>query len=183
MKVELAQIKGRDGDTAYNLTRALEVIATCAVDTDLLILPETYITGFPTKDNIANLAEPLNGPSIQRLHAAAKARNISVAVGFAEVCDGRYFNTTVLITPEDGVALHYRKTQLWSGERDVFEPEARPLGTASCSSRKSKKGKVTQFPEHEKKLCCPKDLSPLAAKRAYDSVGQNCRCMLRIAPE
>lgn len=122
MKVELAQIKGRDGDTAYNLARALDVIATCAADTELLILPETYITGFPTKANISELAEPLDGPSIQSLHVAARARNVSVAVGFAEVCDGRYFNTTVLITPEDGVALHYRKTQLWSGERDVFEP-------------------------------------------------------------
>ncbi|KPW27361.1 hypothetical protein ALO59_00492 [Pseudomonas amygdali pv. mellea] len=48
MKVELAQIKGRDGDTAYNLTRALEVIATCAVDTELLILPETYTMPCPT---------------------------------------------------------------------------------------------------------------------------------------
>ncbi|KPZ09227.1 3-ketoacyl-ACP reductase [Pseudomonas syringae pv. spinaceae] len=87
MKVELAQIKGRDGDTAYNLTRALEVIATCAVDTELLILPETYITGFPTKDNIAILAEPLNGPSIQSLHAAAKP-----------MIQGRHIGRVVLVS-------------------------------------------------------------------------------------
>lgn len=49
MKVELAQIKGRDGDTAYNLTRALEVIATCAVDTELLILPKPTSPGFRPK--------------------------------------------------------------------------------------------------------------------------------------
>jgi (R)-amidase len=122
MKVELAQIKGRDGDTAYNLNKVLKVIATCAADTELLIFPETYVTGFPTRDTVAQLAEPLNGSSLAAVHAAARARNVSIAVGIAEVDDGRYFNTTVLITPEDGVALHYRKTQLWSGERNVFQP-------------------------------------------------------------
>jgi len=121
MNVELAQVTGRDGDVPYNLARTLALIEACASDTELLVLPETYLTGFPTRDNVARLAEPLDGPMLAQVHQAAKARNIAVAVGFAEVHEGRYFNTTVLITPEHGVALHYRKTHLWSGERDVFE--------------------------------------------------------------
>lgn len=121
MNVELAQVTGRDGDVEYNLARTLALIDACAADTELLVLPETYLTGFPTQDNVAQIAEPLNGPTLARVHQAARARNIAVAVGFAEVHEGRFFNTTVLITPEDGVALHYRKTHLWSGERDVFE--------------------------------------------------------------
>lgn len=30
MKIELVQLAGRDGDTAYNLQRTLHAIATCA---------------------------------------------------------------------------------------------------------------------------------------------------------
>lgn len=122
MNVELAQITGRDGDTAYNLARALKVIETCASETELLVLPETYLTGFPTRTNVAQIAEPLDGPSLKAIHQAAKKKGLSVAVGLAEIDDGRFYNTTVLITPDQGVYLHYRKTHLWSGERDVFEP-------------------------------------------------------------
>jgi (R)-amidase len=121
MNVELAQVNGRDGDVEYNLGRTLALIEACASDTELLVLPETYLTGFPTKANVALIAEPLDGPTLARVHQAAKARNLAVAVGIAEVHDGRFFNTTVLITPEQGIALYYRKTHLWSGERDVFE--------------------------------------------------------------
>ena len=41
MKVELAQLAGRDNDTAYNLERALAAIAACAADTQLIVFPET----------------------------------------------------------------------------------------------------------------------------------------------
>lgn len=122
MNVELAQITGRDGDTAYNLARALGVIETCASETQLLVLPETYLTGFPTKANVAQIAEPLDGPSLKAICQAAKKKGLSVAVGLAENDGGRFYNTTVLITPDHGIVLHYRKTHLWSGERDVFEP-------------------------------------------------------------
>lgn len=47
MKVELVQIAGRDGDTAHNLERALAAIADCAADTELVVFPETHLTGFP----------------------------------------------------------------------------------------------------------------------------------------
>ena len=37
MKIELMQLAGRDGDTAYNLQRTLQAISTCADDADLLV--------------------------------------------------------------------------------------------------------------------------------------------------
>ena len=74
MQVELAQLTGRDGDTAHNLAQALDAIAACQTGTRLLVFPETYLTGFPTPDNIAALAEPLDGPSLTALGRAAAAR-------------------------------------------------------------------------------------------------------------
>ncbi|EZN82822.1 carbon-nitrogen hydrolase family protein [Pseudomonas aeruginosa] len=121
MKVELVQIAGRDGDTAHNLERALAAIADCAADTELVVFPETHLTGFPSEDNIAALAEPLDGPTVSAVQRVARERSVSVAIGIAEADAGRYYNTTLLIAP-DGIALKYRKTHLWASDRGIFTP-------------------------------------------------------------
>ncbi|WP_375737892.1 carbon-nitrogen hydrolase family protein [Pseudomonas boanensis] len=121
MKVELVQLAGRDGDTAYNLERTLQAIATCAPDTDLVVFPETQLMGFPTAGNVHAVAEPLDGPSVQAVQRAARERDVAVVVGVAENDAGTFYNTTVLITPE-GIALRYRKTHLWASDRGVFTP-------------------------------------------------------------
>lgn len=122
MKVELVQLAGRDGDTAYNLGRTLAAIHACATDTDLVVFPETQLMGFPTEDNVARLAEPLDGPSVRAVQQAARERDVAVVVGIAEAGDdGRFYNTTLLVTPE-GIALKYRKTHLWASDRGIFTP-------------------------------------------------------------
>ena len=120
MKVELAQLAGRDKDTAYNLERALAAIAACAADTQLIVFPETHLMGFPTTDTVAQIADPLEGPTVSAVLAAARERNIAVVIGMAESDNGRFYNTTLLITPA-GIALKYRKTHLWASDRGVFE--------------------------------------------------------------
>lgn len=119
MIVELAQLTGFDGDIPANTASALEAIARCGPDTRLLVFPETYLSGFPTADNIAALAQPIDGPAISTIQQAARDKNISVAIGFAEAHEGRFYNTTALITPE-GVALAYRKTHLWASDHGIF---------------------------------------------------------------
>ena len=119
MKVEFAQLAGRDADTAYNLQRALDAIAACASDTQLIVFPETHLMGFPSVEQVAQVAEPLDGPTVQAVQRAARERNISVVIGVAEADAGRFYNTTLLITPE-GIALKYRKTHLWASDRGVF---------------------------------------------------------------
>ena len=121
MKIELVQLTGRDGDTAYNLKRTLQAIATCAVDTDLLVFPETQLMGFANAQQLAEVAEPLDGPSVQAVQRAVRERNVSVVVGMAENAAGTYYNTSLLVTPQ-GVALSYRKTHLWPSERGLFQP-------------------------------------------------------------
>ncbi|NUU38213.1 carbon-nitrogen hydrolase family protein [Pseudomonas sp. C2B4] len=121
MKLELVQLAGRDGDVAYNMERALRAIADSAPDTDIVMFPEAYLTGFLNHENIGRLAEPVSGSSVQAICAAARERDIAVVVGLIE-CDGeRFYNTTLFITPE-GVALSYRKTHLWVGEPGLVLP-------------------------------------------------------------
>ena len=121
MKIELVQLTGRDGDTAYNLERTLQAIATCAVGTDLLIFPETQLMGFASAQQLAEVAEPLNGPCVQAVQQACRERDVCVVVGMAEKDSGVFYNTSLLITPQ-GIALTYRKTHLWPSERGLFQP-------------------------------------------------------------
>ncbi|AYF47093.1 carbon-nitrogen hydrolase [Pseudomonas fluorescens] len=121
MKVEFAQLAGRDNGTAYNLERALAAIAASASDTQLIVFPETHLMGFPTAETVAAIAEPVDGPTVQAIIQAAQARDIAVVIGMAESDGGQFYNTTLLITPE-GIALRYRKTHLWASDRGVFTP-------------------------------------------------------------
>lgn len=68
---------------------------------------------------LAEVAEPLSGPTLQAVLQAVREHDVSVVVGIAENHNGTYFNTSVLVTP-DGIALQYRKTHLWPSEDLVF---------------------------------------------------------------
>jgi (R)-amidase len=119
--IRLFQASCRDGDTAFNLDKALSAIAASAGHTDLLVFPETFIHGFPTPDNVAQLAEAVDGPSIAAIQAAARQANVSVAIGFAEAEHGRFFNSALLINTNGEVLLHYRKSHLYLSDQGVFE--------------------------------------------------------------
>ncbi|MDR5662749.1 carbon-nitrogen hydrolase, partial [Burkholderia cenocepacia] len=47
--------------------------------------------------------------------------DVAVVVGLIENDGGRFYNTTVFVTP-NGIALRYRKTHLWVGEHGVVLP-------------------------------------------------------------
>ena len=89
---------------AYNLARTLDAIAQCTPGTDIVVFPEAQITGFLNSQNIAERAEPLHGPSVRAIQAAARERDLAVVVGLIENDGGRYYNTTVLITAPAGMS-------------------------------------------------------------------------------
>ena len=80
MNIELVQLAGRDGDTAYNLSRTLSAIASCADDTALLVFPETHLTGFVGGQQLAQVAEPLTGPTLGAVLQAVRERGVSALV-------------------------------------------------------------------------------------------------------
>lgn len=121
MKIELVQLAGRDGDTAYNLQRTLDAIATCAADTDVLVFPETHLMGFACAERLGEVAETVDGPTVQAVLQAVRERDVAVVVGFAEREGEDFFNTSLLLTPQ-GIALSYRKTHLWPSECGVVQP-------------------------------------------------------------
>lgn len=122
MQLELAQIPVVDGIVTPNLTRTLDAIGQRRAGTDLMVFPEATLTGFPTRENVRDVAETLSGPSLSAVRDAARRANMAVAVGLAERDGERFYNTTVLVDERGEIALRYRKTHLWATDVGVFTP-------------------------------------------------------------
>jgi (R)-amidase len=122
MQLELAQIPLQDGIVAPNLARVVDIIGKRREGTDLIVFPEATLTGFPTRENVHDVAETLEGPSLTAVRDAARAAKVAVAVGLAEREGDRFYNTTVLIDEHGDIALRYRKTHLWATDVGIFTP-------------------------------------------------------------
>jgi (R)-amidase len=120
-RIRLVQPTLVDGDMAGNLAKLVDMIAASSSTADLVVFPETCLCGFPTPGNVRQLAEPLDGRSISTIRAAARGARVSVAIGFAEVDHGRYFNAALLIDADGSILLHYRKSCLYDSDHGVFE--------------------------------------------------------------
>jgi (R)-amidase len=124
MQVELAQLALIDSDVAHNTRKVIETIE--RVDTTggtkLIVFPETTLSGFPTRDNIADVAQTLDGPALTTVRNAAREKDVAVAAGLAERDGSQFYNTTVLVDERGEIALRYRKTHLWASDVGVFTP-------------------------------------------------------------
>ncbi|HEF4773382.1 carbon-nitrogen hydrolase family protein [Burkholderia multivorans] len=124
MQVELAQLSLIDGDVAHNTHKVIDAIARVDVagGTKLIVFPETTLSGFPTRENVADVAQPLDGRALSAVRDAARQKGVAVAVGLAERDGDRFYNTTVLVDEQGDIALRYRKTHLWASDVGVFAP-------------------------------------------------------------
>ena len=124
MQVELAQLNLIDSDVAHNTRKVVETIGRVdtAGGTKLIVFPETTLSGFPTRENVADVAQTLDGPALTSVRDAARQRGVAVAVGLAERDGNQFYNTTVLLDEHGEIALRYRKTHLWASDVGVFTP-------------------------------------------------------------
>jgi predicted amidohydrolase len=118
--VGIVQMDCVTGDVPANLARiegrAKEAVAQGA---DLVLFPECATTGYFVADRIRALAEPIPGPSSERLAALARTTGAHLVVGMIEAADGVYYDDAVLFAP-DGARTVYRKTHLFGPERAIF---------------------------------------------------------------
>ncbi|KVM07635.1 carbon-nitrogen hydrolase [Burkholderia ubonensis] len=124
MQVELAQLSLIDGDVAHNTRKVTDTIhrVDAAGGTKLVVFPETTLSGFPTRENVADIAQTLDGPGLSAVRNAARQKGVAVAVGLAERDGDQFYNTTVLVDEQGDIALRYRKTHLWASDVGVFTP-------------------------------------------------------------
>jgi (R)-amidase len=113
MNILLAQMPIADAQVDVNLSNMLLMIRNAPIDTDLIVFPETTLSGFPTKDEVGTVGLTTRGKPIRLIQEAARNSNTAIAFGFCEVADGRAYNTAMLVDRSGRIALKYRKTHLW----------------------------------------------------------------------
>lgn len=90
--------------------------------TDLILLPEMFTTGFSM--NSSNLAEPMDGPSVQWMRKMADRHNSAIAGSLIISESGNYYNRLLLVEPGIGITAYYDKKHLFglAGENQYFSP-------------------------------------------------------------
>lgn len=94
-----------------------------SVKADLLVLPELCLSGyaFVSKDEVRQLSETSDGPSIKALKLLAKKTGTILVVGFAEKAGSKLYNSAILIRPSGKTDI-YRKAHLFWNEKKWFAP-------------------------------------------------------------
>ena len=113
MKVASIQLSVKEGDKAATIEKAFKAITACD-GTDLIMLPEIWNIGFMSFDQYKSEAETLDGPTVTMLRSAAQEKRVHLHTGsFVEQEAGRFFNTSLLLSPEGEVMAKYRKIHLF----------------------------------------------------------------------
>jgi len=103
-----------------NLDRLSAKITSISKDTDVIILPELFSTGFTMEAE--NVAETMDGKGVTWMQNAAKEKNCLV-IGSLLISESKqYFNRLIVAFPDERL-LHYDKRHLFSfaGEDKVFK--------------------------------------------------------------
>ena len=102
-------------DPAANRARFADLMAGLAGTTDLVVLPETFTTGFSMEVEL--LGEQANAVTVAWLRAQAAALDASVTGSLITRADGRYYNRLVWAMPT-GEVYQYDKRHLFRMGRE-----------------------------------------------------------------
>ena len=99
MKVTIIQTNLVWENKTENLSLLRDKISNLNEDTDLIVLPEMFSTGFSM--NAKSLAEPMSGNTIQWLQKIATEKNCAITGSIIIEESGKYFNRLIWMTPEE----------------------------------------------------------------------------------
>ena len=112
------------GDKEANLNTLREALAQVHPETDLVIIPETFSTGFPAgmdKEKVRELAERNTGHTIDVVKELAAKYNVAIAGSFIADSGGSLYNRAFVIEPSGDETFedkHHLFT--FAGEEKVF---------------------------------------------------------------
>lgn len=112
------------GDKQRNLENFQELLTKVHPETDIVVLPETFSTGFPSlemQDKIASYAEPEDGETINLLKSEASKYDFAITGSLISKIENKLFNRSFFIKP-DGNSVYAAKKHLFSpgGEDKIF---------------------------------------------------------------
>ncbi|MCW4002505.1 MAG: carbon-nitrogen hydrolase family protein [Candidatus Bathyarchaeota archaeon] len=122
IKIALCQISSKRESKKENISKIENLTRKAKQQgADIAIFPELSLTGYVVLDQIYELAEPIPGPSTQRIQALAKETGICIIFGMPELSEktkATVYNTAVMVGPK-GLIGTYRKMYLPT--HSVFE--------------------------------------------------------------
>ena len=118
-RLKLAQSSGALSGVDERLTWLETQLQTHAHDCDLMLLPEGFSCGFHIPDQIANVAEPMDGETAQKTATLAQKHNTAILYGYAERVDDTIYNSAQCIDARGNSIANHRKLMLPPG----FEQE------------------------------------------------------------
>lgn len=127
LTISLVQAKLAWEDSTANLKHFTAQLAKLqAGETDLVVLPEMFTTGFSMRASA--LAEPSRGGAYDWMAGQAERLQAVVTGSLIVVEDGHYYNRLLWVYP-DGRCLHYDKRHLFTlaGEQEYYQPGASRL--------------------------------------------------------
>ena len=177
LRLAVVQFSPRFGEVEANIA-ALEALLE-PVRADIIVLPELCTTGyfFQSRDEAAQYAETVDGPSCDLFRRTAARNNAVVVAGFAERAGAQIFNSAVLIAPDEAEARVYRKIHLFYREKFAFDVGDRPWFSVYNAARDVNIGMMVcydwRFPEAARSLMlagadlvvCPSNLVTEAWRR------------------
>ena len=93
-------------------------------DTDLLLLPELFTSGYNIGNAVTDRAEPRDGPSARRIETLAARHTLAIAYGYPERTPEGIYNAAQCIGP-DGALAHHQKLAIPPGrEQGHYLPGA-----------------------------------------------------------
>lgn len=107
-----------DGDFPANLATARKAVRE-ALDrgSDFLVMPETFLSGYDTREHMRRGARPIDDPQLKAFIAESAAHNMVEIVGLARITGEGIYNTALVI--HKGRLLGtYSKMMLTGGDRD-----------------------------------------------------------------
>jgi predicted amidohydrolase len=127
VKVALAQVAPITNDKAATLDKWLGYLDRAAAEgAQLVVFPELALSGYACGDRFFEMAEPVPGPSSERLAAEARQRGLHLIWGMPERgLAGVVYNSAVLVGP-DGLIGVWRKHTLPGHATDLGGPGAFP---------------------------------------------------------
>lgn len=124
MKVSCLQMNMKLGAPQENFAHAEQLISEAMKENpDVLVLPETWNTGFFPKENLAALSCKDGDAVKNRIGSLAKRYSVNIVAGsVSNVRDGNVFNTAFIFNRKGACIAEYDKTHLFTpmGEHDYY---------------------------------------------------------------
>lgn len=115
LRVSMVQTDTVWHDPAANRARIGDLLRADSGPTDLIVLPETFTTGF-SNEAVAN-SESMDGESVAWMRAVSRAHDAAVT-GSVQIREGGAVYNRLLVATPDGALHHYDKRHLFRMARE-----------------------------------------------------------------